>query len=406
MSEKLERLGVAVRALQDRALSERESASSEERGNSVRGALARRRQGKHWSRPLTLAAASFAVIASALIAALLVARAPASLGVLSAGRSIDIGAWLESEREALPLDFSDGTSLVLSAPSRARLLRIDEHGAELTLERGTVRAAVAKRAGARWVVSAGPFQVLVTGTRFEASWDPERELLEVTMQEGSVRVSGRCIQQKSLLAGESASFQCEKPVTQEAPRPPEAPRAASAATAPRAPPVPALRAGTAPEPSAAPAAEWSALSREARFKEALAAAEAEGFSALCSSASAERLLELGNVARLAGSPARASEAFLALRQRFAGSGAAATAGFHLGRIAFDGSHDYASSRRWFAAYLAEQPGGRFAEEALGRLMESEHRAGDRAAAEASSARYLSQFPTGAHAALAQSLSRK
>ena len=115
------------------------------------------------------------------------------------------------------------------------------------------------------------------------------------------------------------------------------------------------------------------------------------------------MLELGNTARLAGNPARASEAYLAARQRFAGSGTAASAAFQLGRIAFDGARDYGAARRWFSAYLAEQPGGGLAQEALGRVMETEHRSGDRAAAQASARRYLARFPNGAHAALAQSL---
>ncbi|MBK7583317.1 MAG: hypothetical protein IPI67_24390 [Myxococcales bacterium] len=268
-----------------------------------------------------------------------------------------------------------------------------------------------KRPGARWVVAAGPFRVLVTGTRFAATWDPQSEVLTVSMEEGSVVVSGRCVESRALSAGESASFGCRDAVTQADPPRMEFPRSpvVETTTPPKQPPPrpqPERQVGTSTQSAPPPVAEWNALSREGRFREALAAAETEGFSSLCASMSAEQILQLGNSARLAGSTARVHEAFLSLRRRFPGSGPAATAAFHLGRIAFDGSGDYATAQRWFAAYLAEQPGGGFAEESLGRLMESEHRAGARAAAEASATRYLVRFPNGAHAAFAESLIRK
>ena len=117
-----------------------------------------------------------------------------------------------------------------------------------------------------------------------------------------------------------------------------------------------------------------------------------------------RLLVVERSAATARSIRHALERQPAIRVHVArGSAAAARAAFQLGRLAFDGSGDYAAARRWFGAYLAEQPGGGFAQEALGRLMEAEQRQGDGEAARRSATRYLAQFPSGAHAALARTL---
>jgi TolA-binding protein len=113
---------------------------------------------------------------------------------------------------------------------------------------------------------------------------------------------------------------------------------------------------------------------------------------------------LGDVARLAKSPARARAAYEALRRRAPGSDAAAVAAFELGRLAFDEARAYDEARRWFAAYVGERPRGALAQEALGRLVEAHQRAGDRAAARDAARTYLARFPDGPHARLAAELS--
>jgi TolA-binding protein len=159
-----------------------------------------------------------------------------------------------------------------------------------------------------------------------------------------------------------------------------------------------------PEASAAvPRASWRDLARQGDYKGALAAAEAEDWSALCESLSAADLLELGTTARLAGRGGRAVEAYSAVRRRFGGTDAAATAAFHLGQMAFDGAHAYDEAHRWFSTYLAERPGGALAAEALGRAMEAEQRMGDLPRAKETAQRYLARYPAGAHAELAKSL---
>ena len=112
---------------------------------------------------------------------------------------------------------------------------------------------------------------------------------------------------------------------------------------------------------------------------------------------------LGDAARLGGSSTRAVQAFASLRQRFPGSPEAAAAAFLLGRIAQDQSRDYAGAAGWYARYLSEQPGGGFAADAAGRLVEAEDRRGDEASARRAAERYLAAYPSGSHAAYAKSV---
>ncbi|WP_437876817.1 FecR domain-containing protein [Sorangium sp. So ce513] len=162
-------------------------------------------------------------------------------------------------------------------------------------------------------------------------------------------------------------------------------------------------ASPAPRPAAPEAPRWRALALDARYKDALAAAEREGFDALCAAVSAGDLHALGDVARLGGSTARAVQAFTALRGRFPGSPEAASAAFLLGRIAQDQGNDPAGAARWFTLYLTEHPGGAFAADAAGRLVEAEDRRGDEASARRAAERYLAAHPSGSHAAYARRL---
>lgn len=107
--------------------------------------------------------------------------------------------------------------------------------------------------------------------------------------------------------------------------------------------------------------------------------------------------------RLGEPEARAGQAFNALRARFPGSPDAAAAAFILGRIAQDQSRDYAGAARWYTRYPSEQPGGAFAADAAGRLVEAEDRMGDEGSARRAAARYLATYPKGSHAAYARSV---
>lgn len=433
MSRDLAQLSAQIRELQDAQAEQHERPSVEQRMASIHAKLGQRgsavttaARGAGRRRELIGHLLTGALGAAAALLLMWWITPEPSLTATSGGEALTAGTWLSSEAQPRAVDFSDGTRLTLAAQSRARVQSLSEHGAQFVLEKGEVRVAVVPREDNHWLIAAGPFEVLVTGTEFDAAWDPRAEALTVRMLHGSVRITGDCLgEARSLRDQQSGRFRCgatETPSGAAAAEPSE-PEAdglaapaptwvASAAASPRShPPAPggsqasgaqAPAPSLSAEPSAAPE-DWQALARAGRFKPALAAAEIAGFSSLCTSLGAAQVLELGNVARLAGNPAQASEAYLAARQRFAGSGAAAQAAFQLGRMAFDGSRDYASAQRWFGAYLAEQPGGGLAQEALGRLMESEHRLGSGAAV-GHAQQYLKRFPSGPHATLARSIS--
>jgi TolA-binding protein len=112
---------------------------------------------------------------------------------------------------------------------------------------------------------------------------------------------------------------------------------------------------------------------------------------------------LGDTARLAQRPVDALAAYQALRSRAAGSAAAKQAAFSIAKVHFDQRAAYAEAARWFRTYLAEQPGGPFAREAEGRLMESLSRSGDRAGAKLAAERYIAKYPTGPHERVARQL---
>ncbi len=381
---------------------------------------------------LVTALAAAVVIAS--IALVIGLRPRASLGfelgTIDAGV---VGEWIAAPPAAeLPIRFSDGSRLRLAPGGRARVASVSATGAEIALERGALDLEVVHRDHTSWLVRVGPFQIHVIGTRFETSWDPVTEQFGVALREGAITVSGPFVgEARAVHAGERLTISTAKntietgAIDARAEPPPiltapvvQAPVPAPSGAVPVAPSPPARvvelepalpRGSTSSDVAAAiapPAPDppgWAALALDAKYKDALAAAEREGFDAICSRASARDLHALGDAARLGGSAARSAQAFNTLRARFPGSPDAAAAAFILGRIAQDQGHDYAGAAAWYTRYLSEQPGGAFAADAAGRLVEVEDRMGDAVAAQRAAKRYLAAYPKGSHAAFAESV---
>jgi ferric-dicitrate binding protein FerR (iron transport regulator) len=337
--------------------------------------------------------------------------APAAPGVVGDWVAAGTGA----PREA---SFSDGSELELSPGARIRVTTTSPAGADVLIERGAVHVAVAHpvRPAAerprKWAVRAGPFEVRVTGTTFDAAWDPTAERFELTMIEGRVLVSGPNIPpERAVVGGERlvVSVRDGRMVLSSRVDPPAEPAAAPrepasadpiatpeiSATAPAiVPPV-----GSIAAPAPAAAAPWKDLAAKGRYRDAFAAAEAAGFAQELERAPAGDLLMLADAARFSGSGARAREALLAARRRFHVQGQSA---FLLGKIAADQQGSPGDAVGWFEAYLREQPGGPLAEQALGRIVDLSRR-GSVDAGRAAAARYLARYPDGSYAALARSL---
>lgn len=415
----LSALGKRVADLQDRAP---EAQLDHDRGRA-RLLSARRPEAPSRARPAAWVLA--ATLAAALVI-LLVRRPREALRFeVGEGERGSVGAWVAAPPTATSaVRFSDGSRLVLTPAARARVTAVDADGAEIHLERGALEASVVHRSHTRWAVRGGPFLVRVIGTRFTLAWDPAAERLDLTLHEGAVTLSGPVVgEARAVRAGERLSITAPIMAAPGALQTPEGrlevgPLDASttalppSSANPGAPP-PVTRTSAPPRPAAsgaptaAPAAEeapgWRSLAEKARYKEALAAAEAEGFDTLCAAAAARDLRRLGDVARLGGSPARAHQAFTTLRSRFPGSSEAAAAAFLLGRAAQDGRRDHGAAAAWFTRYLGEAPGGEFAAQAAGRLVEARDALGDQAGARAAAERYLATYPGGAHAAYARSV---
>jgi TolA-binding protein len=319
-------------------------------------------------------------------------RLPISFQVGAAGTAGRLGDVVEAA-EGLPvaLRFSEGSAVVLGAGGRARVLSAESAGARVLVESGAVDVAIVHRRsrGTRWSFEAGPFHVLVTGTKFRLDWNPKDQSLGLSTREGSVLVSGGCLAEAhAVRAGETVRWSCQAPPAVSAANPP------SAAASPAA--VPGARFALLSEPAAHGDA-WRELLASGHLAEGLRAAERADFGRVCRTAGESDLLALADAARLAGHTARAVQALAALRQRFPRSPDAATAAFSLGRIAFERRGAYPEAVRWFSAYLAELPQGPLMGDAVGRLMEARQRAGDRTGAHADAARYLQRFPEGPYA---------
>ena len=84
------------------------------------------------------------------------------------------------------------------------MVSLQRHGAQIALENGSLEANVVHTGESAWSLSAGPFSVRVTGTKFSLSWDPDHERFSIRVTQGSVAVAGSVIgAERPLRAGET-----------------------------------------------------------------------------------------------------------------------------------------------------------------------------------------------------------
>ena len=342
-----------------------------------------------------------------------------------------VGEWIAaSSEEPSVVRFSEGTSLTLAPRAKLRITETTAHGAGVLLEQGRVEASVVHTgADTQWKLHAGPFDVRVTGTRFEAAWDPIGETFEITMREGSVIVRGPVLSsERALIAGEHLRISVRdgnlalQTSTPNAPPSAAAPAVSVALAQPRDPAVvePPVAPSAIAEPAVVPSAiattatpapgldssakagdrepSWRELARAGKYKEAFEATERVGFVQEVERASAADLSTLTDIARFAGRPALAREALLAQRRRFGARGQSA---FLIGKTAADQQGNSAEGVRWFEIYLNEEPSGALAEQALGRIMALTKK--DSATARSAAERYIARYPSGSYAGLARSI---
>ena len=412
VTQSLEELGRQVAWISDA------SASPEETLARVKGRLEGQpavvRPGRFWQRPWVLgpvAAAATLAVATVVVFTLLSSSAPGSLAFTIDGRAVQSpeGAFVEAKQRPVELRFSEGTRIEVLPGAGLHVVQGQSQRVALLLERGSARLRVKRRTLARWSVRAGPFTVVVTGTRFEMSWDPAARRFQLELAAGSVEVTGPHLpSRRRIVAGERLEVHVDtgkmtisrdsgakpqraaSPAAERAPAPTlsQAPRDDTASDAPRA---------HSAEPPPAPS--WERLARAGQYQQALAQVKREGFGAVLQRSNASETWLLADTARFAAEPRLARQALQALRTRHGARGQSA---FLLGKIAADHLGAGGEALRWFETYLKEAPGGALREQALGRSLELlRQSAPDRARSAAR--RYLREYPGGAYAALAQSL---
>jgi hypothetical protein len=137
-------------------------------------------------------------------------RAPLTL--LGRGQPAIGSRWLiETAESSETATFSDGSVVTVRPRGRAMVGGLDTRGATFSIERGALELDVVHRDDTRWQVFAGPFEVLVTGTRFVAEWDPDSADLSIRMAHGSVRVTSPCGESRSVAGTEAVTFHCDAP---------------------------------------------------------------------------------------------------------------------------------------------------------------------------------------------------
>lgn len=310
--------------------------------------------------------------------------------------------------QTIPVHFSDGSQLVLTASTRATVRELSRQETHIDLEGGRAQFSVIHRAETRWTISAGPYQVRVTGTKFALEWSPAGDRFALELAEGSVLVSTHDSSHSAVRMVAPEHLVIDHGVWQLSPlrndtaepsaATPAQPRVTQRSRAPRTPPKPAAPLVAGPTPDTRPPVDdWQTLGKQGKFAEAYSQAEVLGIERWSQTASPAELLALAEICRFSGHPSQGRSVLTTLRERFPEREESAIAAFQLGRLFGDGQ----PAVKWFRTYLRERPRGSLAREAAGRLLEVLDRSGDQVSATAAAESYLRSYPSGPHAPFAR-----
>ncbi|HEY0711365.1 MAG TPA: FecR domain-containing protein [Polyangia bacterium] len=325
-----------------------------------------------------------------------------TMTVVAGALRVETRATLAATDVDVPLHFSDGSRANLLPGSRGRVLSLAPQGAEVELLDGGLSAHVVHADRTRWVFRAGPFSVLVTGTRFDLRWSEKTQRLSVALHEGGVTVDGAVLGAGlPLRAGQELSVALnEGSVRVEAVSARESLSDASNVAPVELPAADDEAAPVVGEPVREDHAGWRALAERGAHAEAWRVARRIGIDNLSQRLEPAGLLALADVARYVGATDESREVFLSLVKRFPRHALTGDAVFSLGRLASDAG-DTAAATMWFARYRRGWPNGALVAEATGRLLEAALAGDDAVAAKRAAEDYLERAPTGPFAALAR-----
>jgi hypothetical protein len=311
--------------------------------------------------------------------------------------------------------FEGGSEIAIVEDAAVRVAEAGARRVRIDLERGRIEARIAGNGERQWLVEAGPYEVAVVGTVFAVSWEPASGAFDVGVTRGVVRVHGPGLdgQGVRLAAGRSLHVDGGNgPAIAAREEPAKIPATDVIATAALGVTAvsreararsSAIGAG-AIRPSEPP--KWKELFEKGDYSGAMAAAEAAGLDEMLATADLDDLTKLADAARYARKGGDATRILVAVRARFAGSERSRIAAFLLGRVSMEIEGSPRDARRWFETYLAEDPDGPLAEEALGRLIDARKEAGARAGAREAATLYLTRHPDGVFADLARATLRE
>jgi hypothetical protein len=268
-------------------------------------------------------------------------------------------------------------------------------GARVLLERGSAIALVHHGKTSSWLFVAGPFEVHVVGTRFNLTWDPSKEEVNLALDEGAVELKsplgqGPFVVRKGQKFHASLLTQTVRMEDKLSPTP----SASQTIGTPEQFTAPA----TEPAKIKSPLAHydsWQRLVTRGRFQNVVAAAEARGIDNCLNSCSILDIRALADAARYVGRTDLAERGLVAIRQRASGGSQRSAAAFLLGRTSE--SRDQVSiANTWYDTYLTESPNGEFAADALAGKMRVAVWMHGSAAAKPLAMQYLQRYPSGVH----------
>jgi hypothetical protein len=367
-----------------------------------------------WRRWLTMAAAAAIVFGIAGLAWHRASTAALAFSVDGAPTADGVTIAAGPDRSKR-VRFSDGSTFEVRPGAHLRVEVSSASGSRLALLDGAAHVHVVHREQAAWALNAGPFEIHVIGTRFEAGWDPAQNRLSVQLYEGAVQVVGGPLHapvrvhagqrfeagvgsDNWLLTSLNGPSSSAAAAPSSRPAPPAVEAAASEDTGRDDPERTASRATNGRTSSAA--SDWGALVERADFDGIVREANILGIDQCLSVCSPRDLRILADAARYSGRTALAQRTLQALRERAPAE--AATAAFLLARLHEQQGRPEAALT-WYESHLKEAPRSAYTAEALAGKMRMLLSTGRGAESRATAAEYLKRFPNGVGAATARKI---
>jgi hypothetical protein len=309
------------------------------------------------------------------------------------------------------MKFSDGSTVDLVQSTRLRVQQVTPRGASLVLERGTAMTRVVHHADSTWRLLAGPFEIAVIGTRFQAAWDPISETLKVDLYEGTLQIGGQRTGETAVLksgqrfhaVGHKANWSIS-PIDAGTDAPAETTAEVtvtalpSAAIADQSAPVGGT--GAVQVAPVRAARDWAAALAKGEFSRVIAEAEARGFANCLDQCSTADVRYLADAARYTRRFELAEQALVTLRRR--SSGEAPAAAYLLG-VVNESQGRNSAALRWYEQCASEAPRGRYVSEAQAGRLRMLVATGQYETARAAAVRYLKDFPRGVGEATAKKI---